>query len=187
MYVCPTSAHRGFRYGYRRHKGNNFISESVLFCWQNLILWHDLTLLNINMSKKSTFAIFFLLKSLYYQWLFVSLQQQNSFASHQNCKRVIFIYRHMNQKPRTIQEQLCRLKEKGMVFNDEQKAISYLSRISYFRLKYYWVDMLDDNAGYFVDGANFDTVIDRYEFDKKLRNILLVQLKFWKLDCVQNS
>lgn len=78
----------------------------------------------------------------------------------------------MNQKPRTIQEQLCRLKEKGMVFNDEQKAISYLSRISYFRLKYYWVDMLDDNAGYFVDGANFDTVIDRYEFDKKLRNIL---------------
>lgn len=32
--------------------------------------------------------------------------------------------------------------------------------------------MLDDNAGYFVDGANFDTVIDRYEFDKKLRNIL---------------
>lgn len=47
--------------------------------------------------------------------------------------------------------------------------------------------MLDDNAGYFVDGANFDTVIDRYEFDKKLRNILLVQLKFWKLDCVQNS
>ena len=32
MYVCPTSAHRGFRYGYRRHKGNNFISESVLFC-----------------------------------------------------------------------------------------------------------------------------------------------------------
>ena len=29
------------------------------------------------MSKNSTFAWFFLLKSLYYQWLFVSLQQQN--------------------------------------------------------------------------------------------------------------
>ena len=78
----------------------------------------------------------------------------------------------MNQKPRTIQEQLCRLKEKGMVFNDEQNAISYLSRISYFRLKYYWVDMIDVNTGYFINGANFDTVIERYEFDKKLRNIL---------------
>ena len=71
----------------------------------------------------------------------------------------------MNQKPRTIQEQLCRLKEKGMVFNDEQNAILYLSRISYFRLKYYWVDMIDVNTGYFVNGANFDTVIERYEFD----------------------
>ena len=78
----------------------------------------------------------------------------------------------MNQRPRTIQEQLCRLKEKGMVFNDEQNAISYLSRISYFRLKYYWVDMLDANAEHFINGANFDNVIVRYEFDKKLRNIL---------------
>ena len=53
----------------------------------------------------------------------------------------------MNQRPRTIQEQLTRLKEKGMVFYDEQIAISYLTRISYFRLKYYWVDMLDVNTG----------------------------------------
>ena len=34
-----------------------------------------------------------------------------------------------------------------MVFYDEQIAISYLTRISYFRLKYYWVDMLDVNTG----------------------------------------
>ena len=129
----------------------------------------------------------FLSKSLNYQGLFVPLQQQNSFASHQNCKRVIFIYRLMNQRPRTIQEQLCRLKEKGMVFNDEQKAISCLSRIGYFRLKYYWVDMLDAYTRHFINGTSFNTIIDRYEFDKKLRNILLVQLKFWKLDCVQNS
>lgn len=78
----------------------------------------------------------------------------------------------MNQKPRTIQEQLSRLKEKGMVFNDEQKATSFLARISYFRLKYYWVDLLNANTDHFVNGANFNAVIDRYEFDKKLRNIL---------------
>ena len=78
----------------------------------------------------------------------------------------------MNQKPRTIQEQLTRLKEKGMFFNDERTASSYLARISYFRLKYYWMDMLDMSTDHFVDGANFNTVIDRYEFDKKLRNIL---------------
>ena len=69
----------------------------------------------------------------------------------------------MNQKPRTIQEQLTRLKEKGMVFNDERTVSSYLARISYVRLKYYWIDMLDMGTGHFVDGANFNTIIERYE------------------------
>ena len=59
-----------------------------------------------------------------------------------------------------------------MVFNDDQSAISYLSRISYFRLKYYWVDMLDVNTDFFINGTSFNTIIDRYEFDKELRNIL---------------
>ena len=75
IYVCPTSAHRGFRYGYRRYKGNTFILETTLFGLQSMVLRSDLTLLNINLSKKSTFAWFFLPKSLYYQWLFVSLQR----------------------------------------------------------------------------------------------------------------
>ena len=77
IYVCPTSAHRDFRYGYRRYKGNTVTLKTTLFGWQSMILRSDLTLLNINMSKNSTFAWFFLLKSLYYQWLFVSLWQQN--------------------------------------------------------------------------------------------------------------
>ena len=76
IYVCPTSAHRGFRYGYRRYKGNTFTLKTTLFGWQSMALRSDLTLLNINMSKNSTFAWFFLLKSLYYQWLFVSLHRQ---------------------------------------------------------------------------------------------------------------
>lgn len=76
IYVCPTSAHRGFRYGYWRYKDNTFILETTLFGWKSMILRSDLTLLNMNMSKNSTFAWFFLLKSLYYQWLFVSLHRQ---------------------------------------------------------------------------------------------------------------
>ena len=69
--------HRGFRYGYRRYKDNTFTLRTALFGRKSMILRSDLTLLNIKMSKNSTFAWFFLLKSLYYQWLFVSLQQQN--------------------------------------------------------------------------------------------------------------
>ena len=58
IYVCPTSAHRDFRYRYRRYKYNIFTPEYVLFGLQNMILWFDLTLLNINISKKSTFVLF---------------------------------------------------------------------------------------------------------------------------------
>ena len=54
-----------------------------------------------------------------------------------------------------------------MAFSDEKLATSYLTRISYFRLKYYWTDMIDVATGHFSDDASFDTVIQRYEFDKR--------------------
>ena len=65
VYVCPTSAPRGFRYGYRRYKGNIFISYSFFFYRQNVFLWSDLTLLNTNISKKSSFPWFFAGESTY--------------------------------------------------------------------------------------------------------------------------
>ena len=77
-----------------------------------------------------------------------------------------------NQKPRTIEEQMLRLKSLGMEFNDESLAKSYLSRISYFRLKYFWPDLIDNTSGDFKDGTYFEDIIERYEFDKSLRGIL---------------
>ena len=44
--------------GHRRYKGNTFTLKTTLFGWQSMILRSDLTLLNINMSKKSTFGDF---------------------------------------------------------------------------------------------------------------------------------
>ena len=54
MYVCPTSAHRGFRYGYRRYKGNTFTLKTTLFGWQSTILRLELTLLNIMSAMQSS-------------------------------------------------------------------------------------------------------------------------------------
>ena len=52
----------------------------------------------------------------------------------------------MNQSPRTIQQQIAILKSRGMAFSDENLATSYLTRISYFRLKYYWTDMFHESV-----------------------------------------
>lgn len=78
-----------------------------------------------------------------------------------------------NQKPRTIDEQISLLRSRGMAFNDEQFAKECLSRISYFRLKYYWTDMRDTETEHdFLNGSTFEDVISRYDFDRNLRIVL---------------
>ena len=78
-----------------------------------------------------------------------------------------------NQKPRTIEEQIKLLRSRGMQFNSEEYAKECLSHISYFRLKYYWTDMIDEETEHdFLEDASFDDVIARYNFDRSLRLIL---------------
>ena len=142
MYVCPTSAHRSFRYWYRRDKGNIFTLETTLFDWQSMILRSDLTLLNINMSKNSTFAWFFLPKSLYYQWLFVSLHCQSSPSLSTMLKscEAFFVYTHLNManlipftKRFESSENLVNLLEsRGLQICDRNKAIQFVSLINWF-------------------------------------------------------
>ena len=67
IYVCPTSAHRGFRYGHRRYKINSFILKATSFGRQSITSKLDLTLLNSDMSKKHTFACFFWL-TRHFEW-----------------------------------------------------------------------------------------------------------------------
>lgn len=60
-----------------------------------------------------------------------------------------------------------------MQFSSEEYAKECLSHISYFRLKYYWTDMRDEETEHdFKEGASFDDVIARYNFDRSLRLIL---------------
>lgn len=75
----------------------------------------------------------------------------------------------MNQEPRTIDEQISLLKSRGMLFNDIAQAKKTLSQISYFRLKYFWTDLMEEDGNDFVDGTTFEKVMRRYAFDHSLR------------------
>lgn len=60
-----------------------------------------------------------------------------------------------------------------MSFPDMGAATDLFSRVSYSRLKYYWRNLIDEDAdGNFQEGTSFQTVIDRYTFDHKFRVIL---------------
>ena len=130
--------------GYRRYKDNTFTLKNTLFGWKSMILRSDLTLLNMNMSKNSTFAWFFLLKSLYYQWLLVSLHRQSSpslLTMLKSCE-AFFVYTHLNManlipftKRFESSENLVDLLEsRGLQICDRNKAIQYLDNIGYYRL-----------------------------------------------------
>ncbi|WP_017142688.1 hypothetical protein [Bacteroides finegoldii] len=48
------------------------------------------------------------------------------------------------KKPLTLTEQIARLKQRGLVFDDESEASAYLFNISYYRLRAYTYPFQDN-------------------------------------------
>jgi abortive infection bacteriophage resistance protein len=86
---------------------------------------------------------------------------------------------------RNFDEQLELLESRGLVVEDREAAIRYLSIVGYYTLGGYLYPMrvLDDAAGApmrrdeFQPGASFNHLIDLYEFDRTLRLISLDALE----------
>ncbi len=72
----------------------------------------------------------------------------------------------------TFQEQLEMLKQRGCIIADENFAVRQLKRINYYRLTAYFLPFKKCDGTY-IDGTSFDTVFRIYEFDRKLRGLLL--------------
>ena len=63
--------------------------------------------------------------------------------------------------------------QRGMCFKDEKAAQNLLKKISYYRLKGYWWDVQTDTVLHlFQPNVYFEEIIERYDFDRKLRLIL---------------
>ena len=83
----------------------------------------------------------------------------------------------MQQKiPATINEQLAKLKERGCVIGDEEKAKATLTRINYFRLSNYFEPFCVSRKRY-EEGTTFEKIMAVYEMDRRLRSILLAALE----------
>ena len=78
--------------------------------------------------------------------------------------------------PLSINDQIDLLSNRGMKIPDPQRAIRYLSHISYFRLRGYWIPFETPDKGKdhrFKDGTTFDGVLNLYVFDRKFRLLML--------------
>jgi abortive infection bacteriophage resistance protein len=78
-----------------------------------------------------------------------------------------------DKAPITIEQQIKKLKLRGLSFQNENLAKKYLSHISYYRLAGYWWSMQTDNIAHkFKPNSTFENVIKIYNFDADLRILL---------------
>jgi|1048.fasta_scaffold07470_2 abortive infection bacteriophage resistance protein len=80
-----------------------------------------------------------------------------------------------NKQPIPIDEQVKKLKSRGLNIPDEAKAASYLSNISYYRLRAYTYPFQDNTQQDhpFEDNIHFDEIIKLYVFDRQFRLLVL--------------
>lgn len=82
----------------------------------------------------------------------------------------------------SVADQITLLKTRGMIISDDTRAGAYLERIGYYRLSGYWYSWRDSTHSpgkkatihdHFRVGTMFESVIQLYVFDKKLRLLML--------------
>ncbi len=85
---------------------------------------------------------------------------------------------------KSFKEQLDILRQRGLVINDEQKALKYLRTIGYYRLSGYLYPFRQQDPNeptkkldYFIENTNFEDVKNLYIFDKKLRLLAMDALE----------
>ena len=75
-------------------------------------------------------------------------------------------------------DQLQQLKNRGLIIEDEPKALHLLEVISYYRMSGYWYPLLADKQNHrFKPTATFETAFNIYKFDRELRLLVLRELE----------
>ncbi len=79
--------------------------------------------------------------------------------------------------PLSIPDQVQLLIERGMEIINREEAERWLSNVSFHRMRGYWapfeITSKDSGPRAFRDGVTFTAVVERYDFDQRLRNLLL--------------
>lgn len=70
----------------------------------------------------------------------------------------------------TYEQQLAKMKARGLAVSDEGFALSRLRDLNYYRLRGFWLTLEEDGA--FAEGASFDDVWEIYQLDRELRRWL---------------
>lgn len=73
----------------------------------------------------------------------------------------------------TYEQQVALLKERGLEIASDQIALHWLERIGYYRLSAYFIPFKEPGQDKFIAGATFQKVLDLYQFDARLRLLVM--------------
>lgn len=79
----------------------------------------------------------------------------------------------------SVSEQMALLQQRGMLFDSAAAAQHALRHINYYRLRAYWLpfevpsDAADAQSHAFMQGTRFETVLEFYAFDQRLKLMLM--------------
>lgn len=76
------------------------------------------------------------------------------------------------KKALSSQDLLKKLKDQGLIVQDESLALKYLNYVGHYRLKGYWYQLQDPGTKIFIQGTKFEEIISRYELDREIRAII---------------
>lgn len=79
------------------------------------------------------------------------------------------------KQPKTYHEQMEILKERNLIIEDGDLAVKVLGQINYYRFSAYTLTLKERDC--FHENITFNHVYSLYEFDRKLRLLLLAQLE----------
>lgn len=71
------------------------------------------------------------------------------------------------------QDQILKLRSKGLIVSDEAKAIEKLKQTSYFALINGYKKAFKSNNGNYIIGTRFEHIVSLYDFDIKLSELFL--------------
>ena len=79
-----------------------------------------------------------------------------------------------NKPAVSIEQQIEKLESRGLKFHDRERARSYLSNISYYRLSAYSLPFQKKNSENheFKQGVYFEQILDLYLFDREFRFLI---------------
>lgn len=77
----------------------------------------------------------------------------------------------------TPQQILVKLKAQGLIVPNDALAQQYLTFIGHYRLKGYWYQLIDPQTKQFRPNTTFSEVIQRYDFDRELRQIIFTAIE----------